>query len=142
LGSLWKGKLLGFWLVEKCYVNIKAFRSYDQLTRPLKKMQASEFFPLLYYIVKQMSDAPNPCGEDILVYLFYWKTFDKTFLVFYLWFVSYQISIRIIAYLSSYLNPKYLNMSYIRFTSGCDAPYMLFICQSICTGSPLLLFNS
>jgi hypothetical protein len=32
------------------------------LTRPLKKMQASEFFPLLYYIVILFSDAPSPCG--------------------------------------------------------------------------------
>jgi hypothetical protein len=30
LGSLLKGKLLGFQLVETFYVNIKAFRSYDQ----------------------------------------------------------------------------------------------------------------
>jgi hypothetical protein len=29
-GSLWKGKLLGFQLVETFFVNIKAFWSYDQ----------------------------------------------------------------------------------------------------------------
>ena len=32
------------------------------LTRPLKKMQASKFLPLLYYIVVVFSDAPSPCG--------------------------------------------------------------------------------
>ena len=48
MGSLWKGKLLGF----RSEVTIN-------LTRPLKKMQASEFFPLLYYIVF-FSDAPSP----------------------------------------------------------------------------------
>ena len=30
LGSLWKGKLLDFRLVETFFENIKAFRSYDQ----------------------------------------------------------------------------------------------------------------
>ena len=30
LGSLWKGKLLGFRLVKTVFVNIKAFWSYDQ----------------------------------------------------------------------------------------------------------------
>jgi hypothetical protein len=34
------------------------------LKRPLKKMQASEFFPLLYYIVSKISDAPNLCVPD------------------------------------------------------------------------------
>ena len=30
LGSLWKGKLLDFRLVETFFENVKAFRSYDQ----------------------------------------------------------------------------------------------------------------
>jgi hypothetical protein len=37
------------------------------LTRPLKKMQASEFFPLLYYIIKHISDAPSPALVFMLV---------------------------------------------------------------------------
>jgi hypothetical protein len=35
------------------------------LTRPLKKMQASEFFPLLYYIVKKNSGVPSPCVSTL-----------------------------------------------------------------------------
>ncbi len=34
------------------------------LTRPLKQMQASEFLPLLYYIVGFFSDAPSPCDMN------------------------------------------------------------------------------
>jgi len=33
------------------------------LTRPFKKMEASEFLPLLYYIVYFFSDPPSPCGN-------------------------------------------------------------------------------
>jgi hypothetical protein len=51
------------WSMSFPYIHI-----YINLTRPLKKMQACEFFPLLYYILKKNSDAPSPCGRNM-----HWK---------------------------------------------------------------------
>jgi hypothetical protein len=64
LGSLWKGKLLGFRLVKI----LRRSEVTVNLTRSLKKMQASEFFPLLYYSKKKL-DAPSPC--ECIVHLFF-----------------------------------------------------------------------
>jgi hypothetical protein len=64
LGSLWKGKLLGFDWWKQFLLILRRSEVTINLTRPLKQMQASEFLPLLYYIVGVFSDAPSPCDMN------------------------------------------------------------------------------
>ena len=66
MGSLWKGKLLDFRLVKHFLKILRRSEVTINLTRRLKKMGASEFAPLWYYIVLFylfFSDAPSPCGH-------------------------------------------------------------------------------